>query len=40
MEQSWCDTLCPLLWGETMTQMKMWVLGIGIDWEEKLAGIC
>lgn len=42
MEQSWYDTLCPLLWEETSDTNEN--VGIGgyrrIDLEEKLVGIC
>ena len=42
MEQSWYDTLCPLLWEETSDRHEN--VGIGayrrIDLEEKLVGIC
>lgn len=41
MEQSWCDTLCPLLWEETSDTNEN--VGIGgyrrVDLEEKLVGI-
>lgn len=42
MEQSWYDTLCPLLWEETSDTHENVGIGAyrGIDLEEKLVGIC